>query len=165
MPPFEPTIAEWTPTILQKWLQDILTNQPPSFLPLLRAETLQVEKALILRDLVQITKEPNFRRVGATGQPAFENSWVAYGSGWGDPAFWKDPFGIVRLRGLAKSGTVGQPMFTLPPGFRPAVNETFPVISNSAIGRVDVQTDGKVIPQSPSSDTWVSLSGIAFRTS
>ena len=160
--------AVWTPqfqTLLTKFIQDLFQNQPPSFLPVLKAEEIQVDRRLILRDTVQLTNQPNFRKVGETGQPAFANSWANYGAGWGDAAFWKDPFGWVHLRGLIKTGTVPSAVFTLPPGFRPGVNELFAVVSNGTLGRVDAQTDGQIVVQSPSSNVWLTLSGIHFRTS
>lgn len=159
------TIGDWTVSTLIKWLRDILQNQPPDFLPLLKAEEIQVEKTLTLKDKLELGKEPTFRKFGGPGSPAFENSWINFGSGWMDAGFWRDPLGFVHLRGLIKSGTVGSRAVRLPPGYRPTVgSETFPTISNGAVGRVDVLTDGSVTPVSPSNNTYVSLSGITFRT-
>lgn len=159
------TIADWTPTVLTKWIRDLFQNTPPDFLPNLRAEEVTVTNSLTLRDRLILAKEPNFRKIGGTGNPPFTASWTNFGSGWADAAFWKDPLGFVHLRGLIKSGTVGSTAFTLPPGYRPPVSETFGTISNGAIGRVDVLTDGSVAPVSPSNNTYVSLSGLKFRTS
>lgn len=158
------TIGDWTPSILTKWIRDLFQNTPPDFLPLLRAEEIQVDRVLTLRDRLVLSKEPNFRPVGGTGQPAFESSWVNFAAGWQVAGFWRDPLGWINLRGVIKSGTVGNAAFTLPPGFRPLLSEAFPVISNSAIGYVQVLANGQVIPTTPSSNTWVSLSGIRFRT-
>jgi hypothetical protein len=159
------TISSWTPELLTKFIRDLFTNQPPDFLPHLRAEEITVDRKLTLRDVIVFGREPNFRTVGGTGQPAFQHSWVNFGSNWAEAAFWRDPLGFVHLRGLIKSGTVDQSAFTLPPGFRPKVNEAFVTVSNGAVGRVDVLTDGTVTPASPSNNAWVSLSGIHFRTS
>lgn len=159
--------AVWTPqfqTLLTKFIQDLFLNQPPSFLPTLKAEEIQVEKKLILRDLVQLTKEPNWRKIGDAGQPPFAGTWVNFGTSDAPAAFWRDPFGWVHLRGLIKSGTINTTAFTLPPGFRPPLREVFAVISNGAIGRVDVQADGVVLPAA-GNNTYVSLAGIHFRTS
>lgn len=163
-----PSSAIWTTdfqTTLTKFIQDLFLTQPPSFLPVLRAEEVQVEKRLTIRDLVSLTKEPNFRRIGDAGQAPFMNSWVNFGTSDAPAAFWRDPLGWVYLRGLIKNGAVGSAAFTLPPGFRPPLRETFVTISNGAVGRVDVQADGLVIPQAPSNNTYVSLAGIRFRTS
>lgn len=157
-------IGDWTQTILVKFIRDLFQNQPPDFLPLLKAEEIQVTKKLTLGESLTLAREPKFRNIGDTGQPAFANSWVNYGSGWQVAGFWRDPLGIVHLRGLIKSGTVGSAAFTLPPGFRPPLAETFAVLSNGALGRVDVASDGTVTPMTPSNNTYVSLSGIQFRT-
>lgn len=164
MPPGEDKIGDWTPATLTKYIRDLFQNQPPDFLPLLKGEEIQVFSKLVIRDKLELTKEPNFKKVGGTGNAAFANSWANYGSGWGEASYWKDPLGFVHLRGLIKSGTVGSHAFTLPPGFRPITNETYPTISNGAVGRVDVLTDGQVEPVSPSNNTYVSLAGIYFRT-
>lgn len=163
--PGEATLADWTPTILTKWLRDLFQNQPPDFLPNLKVEDIQVDKNLIIKDRVRVATEPAFREIGKPGSPAFTNLWVNFGAGWQVAAFNRDPFGWVSLRGLIKTGTVGSAAFTLPPGYRPPLSETFVVNSNSAMGRVDVQADGQVIPQTPSNNAFVSLSGIRFRTS
>ncbi len=163
MPPSQATIGDWTETQLTRRIQDLFSTQPPSFLPTLRAENIQVTRLLTINDLIAITKEPRFRKVGQVGQPAFQNSWVNFGSNWQDAGFTRDPFGWVHLRGRIKSGTVGSAAFTLPPGYRISVSEDFAVISNGAVGRVEVLTDGTVIPTTPSNNTYVSLSGIRFR--
>lgn len=162
-PGAQPTIGDWTSTILTKFIQDLLRNQPPDFLPLLKAENVQVSETLTLLDKL-VTANADFKAVGKPGNSAFEHTWANFGGGWGVAAYYRDILGWVHLRGIISSGTVGQSALTLPPGYWPAVNETFSVISNNAIGRVDVQTNGQVIPQSPSSNIWVSLSGIQFRT-
>jgi hypothetical protein len=157
-------IGEWTQSELSKYIRDLFQNSPPDFLPFLKAEEIQVYKKLVLRDNIEWLLDKTFRKVGSQGAPAFANSWVNFGSNWADAAYWKDPFGVVHLRGLIKSGTVGNTAFTLPPGYRPGVNETFSTISNAAVGRVDCLTSGAVQPVSPSNNTYVSLSGITFRT-
>lgn len=47
------------------------------------------------------------------------NGWVNYGSGLPDAAYRKLSSGEVLLRGTIRSGTIGQPAFTLPAGYRP----------------------------------------------
>lgn len=158
-------IGDWTQATLVKYIRDLFQNQPPDFLPLLKAEEILVSSKITLGETLALSREANFRKVGGAGQPAFANSWVNYGSGWREAGFWKDPLGVIHLRGLIKSGTVGNAAFTLPPGFRPTLAETYAVISNGAVGRLSVYTDGTVIPETPSNNTYVSLSGISFRLS
>ncbi len=96
------------------------------------------------------------------------NSWVNFGSGYNTAAFFKDPIGIVHLRGLIKGGTTtaGTLLFTLPAGYRPAATEYFNVqaISGSTyvIGRVDVFSNGQVQFQT-GANTALSLDGLTFR--
>src|SRR5574340_375323 len=77
-----------------------------------------------------------YHKVGGTGNAAFLNSCVHVGSPWEVAAYWKDPLGFVHLRGRVKSFTaVPVTIFTLPPGSRPANQESFVIVSNGAFGR------------------------------
>ena len=91
-----------------------------------------------------------------------QNSWVTFDSSRFTPGYIRDAFGNVRLRGLIKSGTLGAAAFTLPSGYRPSKIIILSTISNGAIGRLDIGTDGAVRPSSPSSNAWVSLDGLCF---
>ena len=103
--------------------------------------------------------------VGATGEPAFQNSWVPYASGFDPPFFYKDNEQRVWLQGLIKSGTVPGVVFTLPIGYRPlGGQQVFVVISNGALGRVDVLASGDVYVNTGNAG-YVSLAGISFRIS
>jgi hypothetical protein len=156
-------IGDWSAGELVKYIRDLFQNSPPDFLPFLKAEEIQVYKKLVLRDDLEWLIDKSYKNIGGVGSPAFANSWANYGSGYVNAGYWKDPFGIVHLRGMISSGTVGNSAFTMAPGYRPAENHIFGTISNGAIGRVDVSTDGTVKPVSPSSNTWVSLSGITYK--
>jgi len=158
------TIGNWSTTQLVKFIKDILENQPPRNLPTAIIGSLQVNDTLALKGDVSFPGNPDFHLIGATGEPAFEHSWTNWGSPNFSAGYWKDPFGFVHLQGVIKSGTVGSSAFTLPPGLRP--DETagpFVVLSNGAVGRVDVGADGTVTPISPSSNVYVSLHGIYFK--
>jgi hypothetical protein len=106
--------------------------------------------------------------VGGVGEPAFENSWVNYGS-WGDAAFRRIGT-IVYLSGLIKNGTNPATMFTLPEGYRisATINGTgghiFSGHDSSLVNhRIDVYADGKVNANGVSTG-YVSLNGIRFIT-
>jgi hypothetical protein len=99
--------------------------------------------------------------IGGAGEPAFTNSWTNYGAGWSTAAF-RRVNGVVHLRGLIASGTVGSGAFVLPAGYRSTQQLLLGTVSNSAAGRVDIYTNGTVLPQSPSSSTWVALDGLVF---
>ena len=164
MAPGQDTIGEWTSTILVKFIRDLFQNQPPDFLPLLRAEQIEVENNLIIKDKFSPTKEKGFRLIGGQGNPPFLNAWVNFDAGWQQAGFWRDVLGFVHLRGLIKTGTINTAAFTLPPGYRPALSEVFPTMSNAALGRLSVAPDGSVVPEVGSAVNFA-LSGIYFRTS
>jgi len=94
--------------------------------------------------------------------PTFQNSWVNYGDIYGVAGYMKDSMGFVHLRGLVKSGTVQQCIFTLPAGYRPQYAEIHAVISNNTIGRVDISTVGCVFVNT-GSNIYTSLDGITFK--
>ena len=113
--------------------------------------------------LLQALASPIIHTVGDLGEPPFQNSWVAFGSTFAPPRFYKDATGCVVLEGLAKSGTLNAAMFTLPVGYRPGVNEHIYQIvqSNSVAAVVEVQSSGVVLVNG--SSTNFSLWGIRFR--
>ena len=99
----------------------------------------------------------------------FQDGWVNYskGTGYNHASYFRDSQGVVHLRGLVKSGKAGRAatIFTLPDGYRPVARELFAVCTYpNTIGRVDVLTDGRVIPEKADSG-WVSLDGLTFRAS
>ena len=109
-----------------------------------------------------ITPEPIIT-IGSSGAPAFANSWVDNGGGFQAAGYFIDSDGFVNLLGAIKSGTVGSTAFTLPAGARPASSLRFAVLSNAAIGGVQVASTGAVTPITPSNNTYVSLDGIRFK--
>jgi hypothetical protein len=98
--------------------------------------------------------------VGTGGAPAFEHSWVNFAAGR-EVGFYRDR-GRVYLEGLAKGGTVGQPLFTLPTGYRPTGQWDWPVISNDTAAFMTISTGGAVVLNS-GSNIYVDLSSISFR--
>lgn len=117
--------------------------------------------------------------VGASGEPAFEAGYANYAPGppptWTLAQFYKS-HGIVRLAGLVFTSTHtpagSDTIFTLPTGYRPAVQEMFITWSNIGASRLDVATSGAVINRSTgggqsgalqASSFFISISGISFR--
>jgi hypothetical protein len=92
----------------------------------------------------------------------FQNSWSNAPADTA-AAFRKDAFGRVYIRGLIQSGTVGQPAFTLPVGYRPIVTQRFATISNGALGYLYVDSSGGVQLAS-GSNVYADLSPISFDT-
>lgn len=124
----------------------------------------QIQK--IETDKITTGKE-DWHEIGATGEPAFQNSWVNYNAHLVSPyyataGFYKDELGFVHLKGLVKSGTLSTIIFTLPEGYRPLERHLFDAQSDGANGRVDVSADGTVLQQGGSTG-YLSLEGIIFK--
>lgn len=87
-----------------------------------------------------------WHEVGDTNEPAFENSWANYGSGYSTAGFMKDPHGMVKLRGVVQSGSSGTVVFTLPAGYRPGATCIFAAVNVNGGGSstVSVNTSGQV---------------------
>jgi hypothetical protein len=90
----------------------------------------------------------------------YENSWVSFGSPHYDAGY-RLAGKTVTLRGVVKNGTVGASIFTLPSNMRPTKSLVMVVLSNSAIGRVTIVSNGTVVVSS-GNNAWVSLDGISF---
>lgn len=96
--------------------------------------------------------------------PTLLNGWVAYDTAiYATAQYYKDKFGIVHLRGMIKSGTIGTTAFTLPLGYRPIKREFAPTVSNGAFGAILISETGNVNAQ-VGNTAYVSLSDISFRT-
>ncbi len=89
-----------------------------------------------------------FHIVGESGEPAFENGWANVGFSLAEASFYKDPLGVVHLRGAVEVNAAGNSatVFTLPPGYRPANSYEFPIapLSVGTTGRLTVFPEGKV---------------------
>jgi hypothetical protein len=90
------------------------------------------------------------------------NGWVAWGNPYSTAAYMMDALGFVHLRGLVRSGRLGQPIFQLPPGLRPRFQHLH-CKSHAAegSGRIDISVDG-VVFASNGNNEWVSLDDITF---
>lgn len=101
--------------------------------------------------------------VGAAGEPAFQNGWINY-AGYPAAAFYKDPLGIVHLKGVIRNGTLNQAAFTLPVGYRSSDNEAhFPAPSASAFGQVNITSTGGVVPSIGNAAGGFDLFAVSFR--
>lgn len=118
-----------------------------------------------------------WHEVGAAGEPGFTS-----GSGcttWQnlDPllyntaGFFKDPSGVVHLKGMIKGGRVDgcRVVFQLPPGYRPAALE-HPVVGaccpHGSAGRLFIWPNGEVelvVFGGSSADVEIALDSITFR--
>lgn len=97
--------------------------------------------------------------------PVWQNGWGNYGSPYKSGTYRRDD-GWVTIEGLVSGGTVSSgttgTVFNVPKGYRPGAQVTFPTISNSALGRVDVFANGDVRATLGSS-VWLSLQPIRYR--
>ena len=101
--------------------------------------------------------------------------WHNYGSPWGAAAFMKDALGFVHLKGLVQCSVAGfscdtglsATIFVLPEGYRPGAQGLFPSVSydgnTHTVARIDVATDGRVIPVQGIPATFMTLDGITFQ--
>lgn len=100
--------------------------------------------------------------------PTLTGGWVQF-PGFNPVGYIKDPYGIVRLRGLVKDGAVYSSfIFTLPAGFRPPNPHIFTVhAGQNGEARLDVDTHGAVYIiayTGGGNNGFVSLDGITFAT-
>lgn len=139
----------------------------------IKESTLGTVPSATLADSIPPAEATHF--VGAAGEPAFEND--SFNLGFSGPlklasvGFYKDHEGIVHLEGIARVGkaTGIAPIFTLPPGYRPAAGtvvlfeqfgESATLIAGSNTSAEGVSFDGKVIGES---EKVAVLDGISFR--
>lgn len=78
--------------------------------------------------------------------PTFLNGWINWFVGQQEAKYRKESGNIVRIDGNIKSGTIGQPAFVLPVGYRPMTTKYF-AATGSASGRLLVRPNGEVVPE------------------
>jgi hypothetical protein len=87
--------------------------------------------------------------VGATGEPAFQNSWASL-AGYGPFGFWRDHnSGLVYFQGIIQNSgdpAANSTVFTLPPGYRPTLPRFLQGLVNTLASTfVEIQADGDVV--------------------
>jgi hypothetical protein len=114
------------------------------------------------------TPPERFREVGSPGQPGFA-------AGWGNSllaerntaGFFKDPFGVVHLKGTVVRSSGGTTIFTLPAGYRPAKAPCFPTVNAgfdpAVAGVICVFATGEVRNTTADGTGSYLLDAIAFR--
>lgn len=108
--------------------------------------------------------------------PTLINGWVEridpLGGGFTAPVgFYKDPLGIVHLRGRVRSGAISVPIFVLPQSHRPPHSFSFTAAANPSgstfgLAFVRVFANGEVVSGTTisGSASWLELQSIQFRT-
>ena len=95
--------------------------------------------------------------------PVLAGTWTNnYGAPYAKANYCIDSNGVVRLRGTVGGGTGA--IFTLPVGFRPAVNMFFPVYATGGMGRVLITAATGVVSLSSGTATEVDLTSVQFNT-
>lgn len=125
-----------------------ITDKPATFPPDSHTHTAYETR---LSALETPTQDP-WHVVATTGEPALQNGWTMLAGR--ELAFRKDTAGNVHIHGVVAraSGTDGQPIFTLPVGYRPTRNFTnaSTTTGNSPI-RTECLTSGSVQVQGAAS--------------
>lgn len=105
-------------------------------------------------------KPPSVVWIAGTLLGAWANGLL--GSGFAPVGYYKDTFGIVRLRGLPTGGVIGTAIITLPVGYRPEFRQLIATESSGAHGVIDLRTNGDVIA-SIGAAAQFSLDSVSFR--
>jgi len=117
----------------------------------------------------KVAEIENFREIGASGNPDFENSWANVGGSDATSAFYIDPFKRVHIKGHVDSGASGTVVFTLPEGYRPSETHEFTCYTTSGGGGsvghsyAVVTSNGELTLYMSGTSTDVSLDTISFR--
>lgn len=91
----------------------------------------------------QLNTEDPWHQIGATGEPAFQNSWQNWtGGGAYAPARFRRVLDVVQVQGLIEAGTIASTIFTLPTGYRPSKRLIFIGHATTGHARLDVDPNG-----------------------
>jgi hypothetical protein len=94
--------------------------------------------------------------------PELLNGWVNPDTQAAPAGYWKDSFGVVRLRGYLNGGAYYVPCLVLPVGYRPAYYEEIFCPAAGYQGLVFLYPDGAiVVAENPTNK--INLSAITFR--
>lgn len=99
----------------------------------------------------ELYQPEDWHEIGATGEPAFQNSWINEGTATNETAaFRKSSYNVLQLKGLIKSGVLadGTVIFTLPSISRPTKTIKVPGIYRDVLTegfcQIEIQTDGDI---------------------
>lgn len=126
-------------------------DPPPSILELVRENpTADYQWKAWLNRIFEWLIGEDWHEIGASGEPAFQNSWANEGSAGNETAAFKYRAGMLFFKGYIDSGTTtdGTVVFTLPEGRRPnstiRVSGMFVNGSSEISYQLEIQTDGDV---------------------
>jgi hypothetical protein len=109
------------------------------------------------------TSEP-YHEVGTAGEPGFQSGWPNASSVFSSAAFYRDPLGVVHLKGFIQGSSVSL-AFTLPPGYRPSKDLFLPAAGvGPEAANLQILDNGAVIPGCEGGGLCVAgIDGLAFR--
>ena len=85
-------------------------------------------------------------------------------NGWGGGVkYYRDPYGIVHLKGFVYSGVLGTVIFNLPSGYRPSGAKSAAIYANNAYGSLSISPGGDVV-ELAGATTDVFLDSVTFDT-
>ncbi len=113
-----------------------------------------------------------YHEVGAPGEPGFQNGWANFDAvNFTTAGFYKDPLGVVHLKGTLVNAADNSIAFQLPPGYRPSKQLLMPMGSEApnpfgfpAAAKLEVESDGEVRPDCDGAGcASAGIDGLAFR--
>ena len=93
--------------------------------------------------------------------PTLNSGFTSYASPYG-PIKYRKIGNIVNIQGITNQASGGSTVFTLPVGYRPERRLVLATPNANALGRLDVDQDGRVIQNSVASASWFSLNCTFF---
>jgi microcystin-dependent protein len=98
---------------------------------------------------VNLGADADWREVGDSGEPDFQNGWENSGGSYETLAFKIDSAGVVHLKGRIQGGTPNTVIFTLPLGYRPNKKIRFVVPYKGGERNIIIHPNGDVQDMSP----------------
>jgi hypothetical protein len=102
-----------------------------------------------------------YHEVGTPGQPPFYGGWHNLAGSVATAAFYKDPLGVVHLKGEIDGGTVG--IFVLPSDDRVSKSTCFATVRGLNPAWICTGPNGLVYQLAGSSSSTLILNGLTFR--
>lgn len=95
----------------------------------------------------------------------FQSGWSNFGFGFAPASYYRDPLGIVHLRGTIQNVSSDTIAFTLPVGFRPAKDLFAPAAGGGPEGALlRILDNGNVTPSCQGgADCIIGMDGVTFR--
>ena len=115
---------------------------------------------IAIRNLAQRIRDLENREVKlqAWQTPTLAGLWTNLGAPNATVQYWKDPYGIVHLKGTVTGGAFPSEIMTLPAGYRPDATLVW-LVPDTAV--ITVESDGSV--NAVTGTATVALDAVSFR--